>query len=320
MREWSETRLYPPPSDLVVRWRVTQSVTQPTSLDNQGSNQRSASAGAESAVSYSTLRSRGPHRWRLSQDFVGDSRLIAYLDHVLTPEYAWKLTPSWLVLLDPKQPWPEGHLIHAVGGRAASEVSLMLTGGLHLAKAWKTEPGDILQEQGRWTCRFRSPSGTESMEFEGRWDPVVERGFVEGLRVNTASKRSVVYRFNGWHFQPAAERWIARSVEYDDGRLRYLLELDKVWVEPREVFDNFLKTPDFGAVDGIRGVLQIQSLTDFRVDPPLSRVSTPEGIKEMDHDQLNQVERRAQARFRQLGWSVCGLVVLAIVYQRLRRW
>ncbi len=320
MEELSETRLYPRVSDLVVRWRVTQSVTQPTSLDNPESNQRSASAGAESVVSQSTLRSRGPQRWRLSQDFVGDSRSIAYLDHVLTPEYAWKLTPIWLVLLDPKQPWPAGHSIDAVWTRAASDVSLMMTGGLYLAKGWKTEPGDMLQEQERWTCRFDSPSDTQSMVFEGRWDPVAERGFVEALRVTTASKRSVVYRFNGWHFEPAAERWIARSVEYVDGRLRYLIELDKVWIDPPEVFDNLLKTPDFGAVDGIRGVLQIQSLTDFRVNPPLSRVSTPEGIKEMDHDQLTQLERRARARFRQLGWSVCGLVVLAIVYQRVRRW
>ncbi|MCI0675892.1 MAG: hypothetical protein L0Y42_08985 [Phycisphaerales bacterium] len=241
------------------------------------------------------------------------------MDHVVTPEYAWKLTPYWLVLLDPEALSPPGHPIHEHGQKALTNALLLTRGGIGNFATHAIHSCVFDESTARWS--IICTAATNSVAFGGTWDGALQRGFVESIAFTRGPEEGHSFLFEDWTFASSIDRWVAHRVRFVGPTKQELYSItfqDASLVSP-EAFDASLRVPDFDAVDAHRGrLMSLVSSTDLRVLPSISSIRTEDGIKVLTQDELDAMSYRARHRFRQMGWSVSGAMIAAVLFARFR--
>jgi hypothetical protein len=337
--EWARCSAWPRLDDLVVRWRVEfHYVPGDDALAKlraeiagkpghprawQLSEYERRRATGEPLIRRYTLRTRGEQSWRIGEDAAGLRGAIPFLDRVMTPDYAWKLTPTWLIRLDPTEPMPNGHPVDRVGRQVTDDLFWIFRGGMGFAARLGLEPGPVTVDDDHWSFRARSPDGEHEMEFHGVWRDDLDRGFVTAVRVNSGPNDAFTWTLHGWSFSDELARWVASRVERfaPDGQREQVVVLESIEREPPERFARVMAMPDFGATDELRGELALESITDYTADPPVERILNDNGvIEEFDLSLPVKLAERGERDYRRLGWSVAGVVMIALVLVRLRKW
>ena len=174
-----------------------------------------------------TLRFANAETWRLSEDSWKGGVRDFRVDHTRTPQLAWKMTPSWLVVLNPDPPFPDGHPLDQKPKAGFLALSLLLSGGLDMIKDGGTPPmiRSCLSNRwlaswtgqsclsNRWLASWTGQSSTSAI-IEGRWDQIARRGFIESLRFESGGESTGAWRFDDWTYEAGLQRWIARTVEH----------------------------------------------------------------------------------------------------------
>src|SRR5688572_17989326 len=146
---WRAAAAFPAIDDLAINWRL-ESLFVPRTADLDALRDEvrrdPASARATELGEYErrikektplvrtfSVRARGPGEWRLCQNAGAQNAEAAFVDYVMTERAAWKLTPEWLVLIDPSRPMPDGHPLRDVGAFFMHDFDILLDGGLRNA-------------------------------------------------------------------------------------------------------------------------------------------------------------------------------------------
>lgn len=120
----------------------------------------------------------GPDRWRVNVDNPNVDTRIAYLDVVMTPSQAWKLTPTWLALCDPLKPWPPGQQLEVSGRQAFDDVSLFVHGGLARLRGRQLSDVRVVRQIGeQWVldADFTDGQAKITLEVDGsKASPIVK--------------------------------------------------------------------------------------------------------------------------------------------------
>jgi hypothetical protein len=336
--QWRRGAEFPPLSDLVINWRHDNSFVPPDAqLDSLRAEVKENPAHARAAelseyerriregtplVRTFSLRARGPEEWRLCQNARPGDGEVEFIDYVLSPSLAWKLTPNWLVLIDPARPMPAGHPIRDVGLYFTHDLFMILDGGVRNAALVHAELRSITQTADGWRATATDSGGVVGREFHWRWDAAAGRPFVKRLIITKGGDEpGTFWEFHDWTLQSEGPIWIAsRAEKYaPSGKLSGVVTLEGVAREEPDRFAKVVAAPDFGIPDSLRGSIEFRSITDYRGDPPIEIIQTKAGIQRIPLTLAAQVAEQGEQDYRRLGWGLAGLAVVVLVFVRLCR-
>lgn len=280
--------------------------------------ERAATDNPEASVF--TVWRRGPGNWRINEDYIGWMP-IPYQDECVTPDRAWGINAQQLTLVSPAKGYPSGHHFDATEPRVLQDLGFLLTGGLHVAKEYKTTPGRVMLKDDRWTVEL---VGTElTFQAQGTWDPASATGRIEVLLLskapNVPKEVGRRYESTGWRVREAFAGLVVadRVTEFRPNGLR-----DRVfqYVEPVPApaggFAALVATPSLDGADPIRGKYTFVGVHDFTEGSP----TIVRRVGELWEKAPAQSEPESpEGRLRVIGWSMLGLLGTGLVALRIRR-
>ncbi len=335
---WRSEELEVPPLEEIeaLRREVPRHPEHPRRGDLERYEQRLR--GVPTRFSYE-LWSRGDERWRYNIDLPTGG----YIDTVLTPTRPWRLSTKQLNLIDPAKvdSMDPSQMLTGKFREVLPSLGRLLSGGFQAGRISKITPGAVRVEGDRWTMvASRENPPTEKlhlvMEYTGRWDESVRRGFVDEAKIleNGYNPRSVGVRevYSGWKLCSLSNWWIAERVDHiqPDGKLFRSAILEEVRAEPQGGFEAVITPPAFDGSDPVRGPSTFESILDWKGGTLQSKTETgavgepepvplpgPEG-----HNVATSGSRTAASgggRLRTVGWVALGVGIAGVVWMKLRR-
>jgi hypothetical protein len=331
---WRQAHKFPDLRDLVINWRYESAYVpateklealrfrakaDPTSrmTDELTEYERRQREGTP-LVRHLSIRARSDRQWRLCQNSPGAR--VEFIDYVLSEDAAWKLTPEWLVLIDPRHPMPEGHPIPDVGAFFFSDLFMMLDGGLRNSALVGTDLTSTAPFGDRWRCEVANDAGSLRREFHLRWDAAAQRLLVDRMIATSGPDAGHRWELREWTAHAEAGIWLAQRAEKyaPDGQLEYALVVERVEREPPGRFEEVVRAPDFDVPDALRGAVSLKSITDYRTEPPQEVIRTSRGIERSSLALVAQISERGERTYRRLGWGLAGLTVVVCVFLFVR--
>ena len=291
---WEEAAKLPNFGDANLKWRV-QRVHVPA--DAQLETMRRAVAGhpdhpdrgalmlyerrarGEKDETVHQLWCHGDGQWRQCLDFQADNLstgqvITSFTDTVVLPHRHWQLSPDHL-LIEPSDVSANSEIGGLVRVRSefVTELGFMINGGMTGARQSKTNLGEVTVNGSRWSVIAAKPPSASGKEyrhkFEGRWDEVQSRGFVERMEMVTNQYKpeavGSAWVFSDWRVDPTSDRAIAwRVEEFKPGGIletRYLV--DHLSVEPGKSFEEATQTPPAAGNDAVRGKVTYKVVDDL---------------------------------------------------------
>ncbi|HWB19573.1 MAG TPA: hypothetical protein VG711_04675 [Phycisphaerales bacterium] len=205
--------------------------------------------------------------WRLNIDLPKTDEESSFMDFARNGNIAWKLTPTWLVLLDPSKPSPVGHPLHEYFRNATAVLQSFRFGALAAINTSTPSAIKVLSNN-QWQANWNSSNAEGSLVVEGRWDERASRGFIETVRITSGDRAGTGWRFFDWHVDAASNLWVASHIlefhgaKDDKSILISLLHLSVT----ANVLDLHVRTPTLSQGDVLRSNVKIISMTDLR-DP-----------------------------------------------------
>lgn len=198
-----------------------------------------------------------------------------YIDRARTPTQPRQLSSKSLVLFDPRDAGVQGRSVDGQEFTFMPMVGELLFGALNLGRISRISLQPPRIDGNRWRAIARSaaapnPSAVFAVEYAGRWDDDLGRGFVDEFTIIEHGSRPEVVGerrlFRDWAFHPIARMWIAaRSDRYlASGKLSRTLELISVDPLPPGGFAAIAAPPAVDGTDPIRGAVTFTSVVDHR--------------------------------------------------------
>ena len=250
-------------------------------------------------------------------------------DLVLTDRLAWSAVGDALVVMDPRDGWPEGRRWGGHGRSTRQSLASFFDGALSIrAGGGHLEIDGFGLEGDRWWAEAAHEIGLR-VRYEGLWDAARGVGRAESAEVvrSDPTPEEVGKRWEAreWSWREEAGGWVAGVlVELAPGgrvlREEVLVELSEVGErELREV----LALPDFegGGADPVLGEVEWASVTDFRRFGPeraeVRRRASPGGEWVVEGSPSGG---GGGLPWRSVGvWLAVGCAVGLVVWVRLKR-
>lgn len=253
-----------------------------------------------------------------------------YIDRARTPTQPWQLSSRSLVLFDPRDAGVQGRSVDGQEFTFMPMVGELLFGALNLGRISRISLQPPRIDGNRWRAIARSaaapgPKAVFAVEYAGRWNDDLGRGFVDEFTIIEHGSRPEVVGerrlFRDWAFHPIARMWIAaRSDRYlASGKLTRTLELISVDPLPPGGFAAIAAPPAVNGADPIRGSFTFTSIVDHR-ESSFSQREPDTGS--WQHSSLPTPPRASPGGWlRILGWSVlvAASALLAFLIVRRRR-
>jgi hypothetical protein len=342
---WRRAAEFPGLSNLAINWRMEDHfLPEPGDMDALRKEVKAdASSGrAPELAEYErrmrdgtplvrtfSLRARDAGSWRLCHNMGAADGEADFIDYVLDDGLAWKLTPTWLVLIDATKPMPTGHPIPSVGSQFMHDAVMFLDGGLRNAVLNGAEMQSVTRSDSEWrlACLTPTRTGKVQQEFHWSWDDVAARARIDRLVIKSGEHTGWRWELSGWKiWRPDAARaedelWAAsRAEKYNaSGKLTCVLTLEKITRETPGRYDEVVTPAFFDTPDALRGLLTFRSITDYREDPPVEIIKTSEGIQRFPLALAEKVAAEGEDDYRRIGWGLAGLTALSVVFVRLCR-
>lgn len=270
------------------------------------------------------LWSHGPGQWRWNTDLPTGE----FIDTVVMPKQAWSQSSAAIAIVDPRDGYPMGVGWPRQENTFWPELAHLLFGGLSVAGLPGVHPRPVALDGESWRVEVilgdtENASQSVALEYQGRWDAGVGRGFVERLEVvaNGFDPSSVgeTTLYHDWEWNREIGRWVARQVEFfkPGGRADRVLVFEAASLGAPGEFDRVTALPGESTPDPVRGSIDYAQITDYRKGVVAS--VGPDGtVHEKSLPQAAAGMRR-DGWYRVAGWVAGGCVVLAVLAAFVRR-
>lgn len=336
-REWKESQIFPIFKNCHIAWHRELVYAPP---DSEFQQLRDAVKGHPDHPAKHELEAYERHRsgtptvqpcvlwiqgegnWRYDTDLVDFGM---YLDTVVTPRHAWRMSNVQLTIVDPRYGYPSSDDYSAQEAVFWPELGLMMYGGMTAGRGGVLQPQLLALDESVWRVRATELSSTSgkpvlSLEYSGHWDSNAGRGFVDAVKMelNAAHPASVGTRhlFKDWQYEPTIDRWVARRVEEyrPNGREERRLIFDGVSSDEPRRFAEVIRIPETDHPDPVRGKTTFRSIQDYR-DTSGPAVSASNGV--VVHSVAGSAREDTWRRWG--GWAAAGSLIVALLAIRLRR-
>lgn len=260
----------------------------------------------------SVIRYQDGNHWRWNTERRGVGGDAAYVDWARDGDRAWKLTPHWLVMLDPKRRSPPDHPVNQIEEHVREVHSLFWSNGFDSIRhgqvlKWQFLPPD------RWTASIHV--GEETITVEGTWISATARGRITRLK----DTRGEIH-FGEWLFPTkVSERQFPGVLLFFDHDQNLLKRVRMLDIDLKAIEESMFTVPEWPGSDAIRGTLTAWSSTDYRESPPIHRWVKDGRIVTQSETDVSDLVATNVFHFRILGW-LCGVASLLLaVALRLRQ-
>lgn len=262
---------------------------------------------------------------RTYHDFAG--AMIEYSDTGIGKEVMWGLfSDKQLVIVSPSRPDPMYDFPVLLGGEI-NELRTGFSAGLSCGAGHIPTP--VVKLDGtQWTATSKESARKIKFEARGTWDDEHDVGIITQviMRGDDPSYPSYTLKYisTGHHYIPVLDRWAPDRIEYWKGDPEPL-RLNRVFVasSAQSVDSVELKQlvalPTMDGTDPIRGPLKFASILDLRANERAYRNRNAEGGIDIIPLAETPVFRH-QSKLTRYGWLSAGLVIVALVALRVRRW
>ncbi|MCC6716060.1 MAG: hypothetical protein IT496_12565 [Gammaproteobacteria bacterium] len=265
------------------------------------------------------LWSQGPGHFRINYEPLPHD----FTDVCVTPEVAWQLSPTTLVVVDPSHGYPQEANLGGQEKLVLNEIGLLLWGGLHLVTVSEMQAGVARLDGEHWEMAAQSRESYQGasveLTYRGRWDRGLGVGFVDSMSItkNPVKKDTVgtVTLLSGWSWDENVAHWIAaKAVERaPSGGVNRTEVLEGSSANP--AFQTVVTLPDMKSPDPVRGAPTFKSIMDFRTGIA-TMPSTDGGVT---HARLSAPSPSGGAWRRWAGWLVAAGLVGLLVWIRWGR-
>lgn len=267
------------------------------------------------------------HHWRINQTMVRWDLPGSYVDHAWNGDLIWQLSGDALVMVSADAA-PSGRDFASFRDSAQRHIDALLRGGLGFRADASTGPtiSNVSVEGADWSATLEGVTRNGSrvaLEFQGRWNASLGRGFVELQRLIDSPVAEAIgesARFLSWQAVGESDLWIAGRVEYRvaSGTLDQALEFREAEPYDEGRLDELTRLPSPTGDDAIRGPLTIRTVSDYR--PGRLVEHTYEDAVPVGSRSLRTVSQEAED-YRRLGWIAAVLLGCFLAAVALhRRW
>lgn len=264
--------------------------------------------------------------WR----YCGELTDAAYIDTVLAPHSSWKLSDQGVIIYDTQTALDDSSQLYRPRTNEyifLPEIDRFLHGGLGIAARAHLTPGLPQCDGSNWRVRCSRESGgfVQSVDFKGRWDETLGRGFVESSTIAQSDGRPETVgcreEFLSWELDAEHHRWIAREVRRFDHRGRHwrTSRLEALLPMPPGGFSSLVAIPTAGRDDPIRGSVNFTTIADYRSGElthtePDGKVTTRALPAPAPSQSRNAVQK--------IGWSLLaaigGFALIVVLRRRVK--
>lgn len=232
------------------------------------------------------------------------------------------LTNETLSVMNPDQ-MPETVNIRDDESGIRGDLFLFVHGGLSFIDEYKVDGGQIVFDGRMWKYVGTNTEYHVTIKFTGRWDALLQRGFVESIRaLHNDSVAGFSYVLEDYKYDETLARYIPNIVTTLDPYGSIEEQLVYLGAEKEELgrFEEMTRLPDLSGTDPVRGPVTVNHFTDYRDASKIVfrvRDESPEGWTQVSVPMsVDKVGRLTWIRWVGIGGS--SIVLIIIAFLRLR--